>query len=179
MLRYPRSRSAAFALALSILALVLTASASAQSIRYGTRTGVFDDPLSVVFINTATPYVPYAPGQWHTISLASLGVPADAISADISIIAGVTHNLGFNAQCWVAAQFRKPGSTFAATNWDIISSKFLDPEGDREATGRDFPIVNAQIEFYWDYNKSGGTDWCLGGNSGLFVNARIHSFVAP
>jgi hypothetical protein len=168
---------------LGLAAMIVAAAAgqaSAQTITYGRDTGVFSDPPQVVFINTATPLVPYARGQWHTIDLEALGVPSNAIAANLIAILGITHAYGYNVQCWVGAQFRRPGSTEAAGNWDAMSTKFQSPEGDREATAiPEQAIAGGRVDFYWDLNASPGTEWCASLPSGIFLNIKLTSFLLP
>jgi hypothetical protein len=99
-----------------------------------------------------------APRVWHLIDLRPLGVPADAVYAQISahmIVTDLTDWIIENLTCTV----RRPGSTLGAGNYQFqeVSVHRLDGRRGRQG-GVPVGLVDGCFELYWDWTSGGAPD---------------------
>jgi hypothetical protein len=90
----------------------------------------------------------YEPFKWHKIDLKPLGVPADAVSAEIAGHIIITHG-SKEAIANVTATFRKPGSTYSHLNYQMQGIEAAKQGGIRQQPMTRVGLVNGCFEFYW------------------------------
>jgi hypothetical protein len=103
------------------------------------------------------PASPAETAVWHTIDLANLaesivenGVPADAKAIVLQGIAGATGVAG--VYCGMVANFRAPGATLHAGNYQIQAIASNPGGSYRENVSITVPVRDRKFEFWWNHN---------------------------
>lgn len=107
----------------------------------------------VIFINSSTGTGPIA-GQWHRVSLASVGIPPDADGVFLTGLLIITH--GSTPQiCDLTISFRAPGNALNEGNYIGQAVETHVTSGERSNMSTWAQARDGEIEFYWNRSTQG------------------------
>lgn len=138
----------------------------------GVREG--DTGLTVIFLNTHSQPDGLAPGVWHTLDVAALGVPQDAVAVFLSGLLIISH--GWSPEtCSLTMAFRAPGSQDLAGNYIFQTIEAAIFGGQRSNAAAWLPVKNGKFEMHWTQSSPRDKAWpetCAYG-----VNLRASAYV--
>lgn len=124
----------------------------AEGSTFGVRTDNTKTPTAV-FLNSYTG-VGVPSGQWQTIDVSTLGIPADAKAVFLSGILIITHG-SVTQTCDLQVSLRGYGDNLAANNYIGQAVETHIGGGQRSTMSAFVPVIDGKFQFLWTRSTFG------------------------